>query len=311
MADVAIERLGKRFATPVVLASGPAGFGLELSNELRLSDVGAVTMKTITLEAMQGNPQPRLVDCPSGALNSIGMENPGVAAFLARIAPRLGELPTRRILSIAASTVDELATLLTMIENHQAADTVDAVELNLSCPNIEGRRIGADAELVREYVRAARQSTERAVLAKLPGDTGNLLASADAALSAGAGGLTLINTLLGMRIDRSVGRPFLHRTYGGFCGPAILPIALARVYEAREAFPEAVIVGTGGVVDLGGMIEMLLAGADLVGVGFGMMADPELPQRLRADLGEWLDMRGYASVEEIIGAAHRGGYYVR
>jgi len=311
MADVAIKRFDKTFASPVVLASGPGGFGLELHAELRLADVGAVTFKTITLEAMRGNPQPRLVDCPSGALNSIGMENPGVAAFLARIAPQLGDLPTQRILSVAASTAEELATLLTMVESHAASKALDAIELNLSCPNIEGRRVGADAKLVRRYVQTARDITGRVLLAKLPGDTGNLLASGEAALSVGADGLTLINTLLAMRIDRTVGRAFLHRTYGGLCGPAILPIALARVYEAREAFPDAVIIGTGGVVDLGGMVEMLLAGADLVGVGFGVMADPELPQRLRKELGEWLDMRGYSSVEEIVGAAHRGGFYVR
>jgi len=149
------------------------------------------------------------------------------------------------------------------------------------------------------------------VLVKLPGDTGNLLESSKRALAQGAVGLTLINSVRGVRIDWTTGLPFLSRVYGGLSGPAILPIALARVFEIREAFPDAVIIGTGGVSDLGSAIEMLMAGADFVGIGFGLMVDPELPQRLTTEMSEWLDRRRLPSVQSIIGLAHRGGFHVR
>ena len=135
--------------------------------------------------------------------------------------------------------------------------------------------------------------------------------SSEQALSAGAAGLTLINSVRGLRIDWTTGRPFLSRVYGGLSGSAILPISLARVFEVRSAFPEAVIIGTGGVSDLGSAIEMLMAGADFIGIGFGLMVDPQLPQRLAHEIDQWLDERGMTSVEQIIGTAHSGGYDVR
>jgi len=304
MADVAIERLGKRFASPVVLASGPAGFGMELQGEIDLSCIGALTAKTVTPMSRIGNPQPRLIDCACGALNSIGLENPGFKVFRESILPVVLGLPTQHIVSLSAPTADQLAWMAAELAS---IDGICAVELNLSCPNVSLGVVGADPVAVREYVEAARVEGGHPVLVKLPGDAGDLLASAGAALDAGAAGLTLINTVRGMRINRNSGQPFLHRAYGGLCGPAILPIALARVFEARQAFPDTVIIGTGGVTDVGSLVEMLLAGADLVGLGFGLMADPELPQRLHGELNTWLTERGIGSVEEIIGAAHQGG----
>ncbi len=307
MADVAVTALGQSFANPVVLASGPAGFGLELEGELDLSVVGALTTKTVTPTSRVGNPQPRLVDCPCGALNSIGLENPGIESFISLALPQIVELPTRIIVSIAAGAPNEIGG---MVEQLASTDGIDAIELNLSCPNVRGGVTGGNPDAVRAFTEAARAKTRWPLLVKLPGDAGRSHESAEAALSAGADGLTLINTLRGLRIDRSVGRPFLHREIGGLSGPAILPVALARVFETRKAFPDAVIVGTGGVCDVGGLLEMLLAGANLVGVGFGVMADPELPQRLHAELMEWLDQRGIDSVDQVVGTAHRGGFDV-
>jgi len=307
MADVGVHALGRRFASPVVLASGPAGFGVELEGELDLSSVGALTTKTVTCEPRPGNPQPRLVDCPCGALNSIGLENPGFDRFLAEIMPRIAKFPTRLIVSLAAGSPNELGA---MVERLNVVPGVDALELNLSCPNVSGGVTGGDPDLVRAFTEACVRANGHPILVKLPGDAGNLLDAGEAALSAGAGGLTLINTLRGLRIDRALGRPFLHREIGGLSGPAILPVALARVYEARRAFPEALIIGTGGVCDVGGLLEMLFAGADLVGVGFGLMADPELPQRLHEKLSAWLDNHGLATASQVTGVAHRGGFDV-
>lgn len=308
MADLTLGRLGTQFSSPVVLASGPAGFGCELASELNLSRIGAITTKTITREPKIGNPQPRLVDCPSGVLNSIGLENPGIEDYIHTIHPRVRKLPLRCIVSLAAASASEMETL---VGRTSETPGLDAVELNLSCPNIGGRIAGADAPAVAEYVHAAIGATSIPVLVKLPGDTGNLLESSERALSEGAAGLTLINSVRGMRIDWTTGRPFLSRAYGGLSGSAILPISLARVFEVRNAFPETVIIGTGGVSDLGSSIEMLMAGADFIGIGFGLMVDPQLPQRLACEMVRWLDERRITSVEEIIGAAHSGGFDVR
>jgi len=307
MADLTVKRLGMSFASPVVLASGPAGFGVELADALDLKQIGAMTTKTITIELKTGNRQPRLVDCPSGALNSIGLENPGITAFAQHAHPEVIQLPLRKILSLAAASQDEMAELV------ERADTLpgyDAIELNLSCPNVGGNITGADAGAVDQFVRAAVGASSLPVLVKLPGDSGNLLRSSERALNAGAVGLTLINSVRGLRVDWTTGRPFLSRVYGGLSGPAILPISLARVFEVRSAFPDAVIIGTGGIFDLGSALEMLMAGADLVGIGFALMVDPEFPQKLTIELSKWLNNRGIDSIEEIISAAHSGGFHV-
>ena len=307
MAHLEIKRLGTDFASPIVLASGPAGFGYELTDNLNLQQIGAVTTKTITLEPRKGNQQPRLVDCPSGALNSIGLENPGMDVFEQQAHPRIVELPLRRILSLAASSGADLSQLAM---RSTALSGYDAIELNLSCPNIGGKITGADATAVKAFVSAATSVCTLPVLVKLPGDSGNLLRSCEQALNEGAAGLTLINSVRGLRIDWTRGRPFLSREYGGLSGPAILPVSLARVFEVRKAFPEALIIGTGGISDLGSTLEMLMAGADLVGIGFGLMVDPELPERLFVELEQWLDKRGLESIEDIIGIAHSGGFHV-
>jgi dihydroorotate dehydrogenase (NAD+) catalytic subunit len=304
VAEVSLECLGLRFSSPVVLASGPAGFGIELAADVDLTRVGAVTTKTITPLPVLGNPQPRLVDCPAGALNSIGLDNPGCDAFCHEILPSLADLKTQVIVSVTGPTAEETASV---IERIVGAAPVRAIELNLSCPNVSGGLIGADAERVGAYVREVRRVFEGALLTKLPGDAGDLLTAAGAGLDAGADGVTLINSLRGMRVDWRVGRPFLRSVFGGLSGPAILPIALARVYDVRRAFPGAVIVGTGGVTELGSLVEMIMAGANLVGIGFGLVVDPQVGCRLTAELGRWLDERGIPTVDEIRSSAHEEG----
>ena len=303
MADVSVERWGISFASPIVLASGPAGFGVELAGQVDLPRIGAVTTKTVTPQPKAGNPQPRLVDCPAGALNSIGLDNPGFETFQTAILPQLPSLPTQVIVSLTGPTASETAEMAASLSE---SGTVRAIELNLSCPNVTGGLIGADQEAVREYVRSTRAAFDGVLLVKLPGDAGDLLKSTGAALDAGADGMTLINSLRGMRVDWRAGRPFLKSVFGGLGGPAILPIALARVYDVRRAFPEAVIIGTGGVTDLGSLVEMLMAGADLVGIGFGLMVDPMVGCRLATELGRWLDERGMPTVAEIQNVAQEG-----
>ncbi len=306
MARVDVHSAKGSFRTPIVLASGPAGFGCDLARALDFRRIGALTTKTITHEPREGNPQPRIVDAPCGALNSIGLENPGVARFRSEVMPKIRALPTARIVSIAGRSADEVGKVAGALEGEPG---VDWLELNLSCPNVRGETVADRPDAVSEYVRAVRAASSRPLLAKLSAG-GGLVALADAALRAGADGLTLVNAVRGLRIDVETGKALLARATGGLCGPAILPIALAAVYEARRAFPEAFLVGTGGVVTARDAVEMLCAGANLVGVGFGVMADPAAVFGLAEGLERWLDARGVADVAEVVGAAHRGGWRV-
>ena len=304
MAHVTTHVLGTSYASPIVLASGPAGFGTQLIGMAGLDRLGAVTTKTITLAPRTGNPQPRLLDAPAGSVNSIGLENPGLDVFRDDVLPLLNDMPTRRIISISGSDVDET---VAVAEGIAGAPGIDAVELNLSCPNVDRTMSSAQSSGVGAFVSGVRKAVDRPLLVKLAGDSQDFIARAGEALDAGADGLTLINTLRGMRINYQTGVPMLHREAGGLCGPAIFPVALLRVFEARRAFPDAPIIGTGGVVDLQGALEMIFAGADLVGIGFGFMVDPWLPVRVAEALEGWLSERGIESVAEIQGAAHRGG----
>ena len=307
MAVLKVKNAPFEFATPIVLASGPSGFGTELQDVLEYSTVGALTTKTVTPRPLPGNPQPRLVDCPCALLNSIGLENPGFERFVEQSLPAVLEIPTRHVVSLAAESPEEIAKMAGALSH---VSGIDGLELNLSCPNIDDIVIGSDPMMVRSYVRAVRSQTASPLFVKLPGDTGSLIASAEAGLEAGADGLTLINSIRGLRIDHRAGLPMLHRRTGGLSGPAILPIALARVYEARHAFPGTFIIGTGGVTDVESLIEMLVAGADVVGIGFGIMANPGLPMDLSNELEAWLAERRFESIEDVIGAAHRGGFRV-
>ncbi len=302
MARLEVRLVGVRFANPVVLASGPAGFGFELAAALDLGSVGALTTKTVTWEPRDGNPQPRIVDAPAGTINSIGLENPGVAAFLCDVLPRLRALPTARIVSLAGRSPEEAARVAARLDEEAG---IDAFELNLSCPNVQGETVADRPDQVSAYVRAVRRATTRPLLAKLQAADG-LTQLCARALEAGADGLTLINAIRAMRIDTETRRPFLARECGGLCGPAIFPIALGKVFEVRRAFPDAFIVGTGGVHSVRGVVEMLCAGADLVGVGHVVMADPAGALRLAVELDEWLDGHGVADVAELVGSAHRG-----
>jgi dihydroorotate dehydrogenase (NAD+) catalytic subunit len=295
-----------RFRNPIVLASGPAGFGLELADGLDFRAVGALTTKTVTLEPRDGNPQPRLVDAPAGALNSIGLENPGLAAFRSEILPRIRDLPVPRIVSLAGRTPEEVARAAAELDGEAG---VDWLELNLSCPNVQGETVADHPDRVTAYVGAARTATRLPILAKLP-PSDNHLALGKAALEAGADGLTLINSVRGLRIHADSGRPFLARECGGLSGPAILPLALARVFEARRAFPDAFLVGTGGVDCVRSVVEMLCAGASAVGVGLAVMSDPGAVFGLAAGLERWLEARGIGGVEDLMSAAHRGGIRV-
>jgi dihydroorotate dehydrogenase (NAD+) catalytic subunit len=302
-------RLGQlELPNPVLAAAGCAGAGRELAPFIDVARVGAVTSKSIMIEPRTGNPAPRLAETPSGMLNSVGLQGPGIDAFLQRDLPWLLSRGARVVVSIAGQTVREYGALASRLSD---AAGVAAVEINLSCPNAEdaGRLFALAPETAGTVVGAVRGSLryDIPVFAKLSPDVTDIVAVAAACLASGADGLSLINGLLGMAIDPATMRPALAGAYGGLSGPAIRPVAVRCVWQVAEAFPDAPIIGTGGVRTGRDALELLLAGARLIGVGTAILHDPSACSRVLRELEDELTVIGADRVADVIGQAHGSG----
>ncbi|HLK73315.1 MAG TPA: dihydroorotate dehydrogenase [Streptosporangiaceae bacterium] len=299
-------RLGQlELPNPVLAAAGCAGAGRELAQFIDVARVGAVISKSIMTEPRTGNPAPRLAETPSGLLNSVGLQGPGIDAFLQRDLPWLLSHGARAVVSIAGQTVREYGTLAARLSD---AAGVSAVEINLSCPNAEeaGRLFALDPATAGSVVAAVRASLRHdiPVFAKLSPDVTDIVAVAEACVGAGADGLSLINVVLGMAIDPGTMRPALAGAYGGLSGPAIRPVAVRCVWQVAEAFPGVPIIGTGGVRTGRDALELLLAGASLIGVGTAIVHDPSACSRVVRELEEELAAIGADQVADVIGQAH-------
>ena len=299
-------RLGHlELPNPVLAAAGCAGAGRELAQFIDVARVGAVISKSIMTEPRTGNPAPRLAETPSGLLNSVGLQGPGIDAFLQRDLPWLLSHGARAVVSIAGQTVREYGTLAARLSD---AAGVSAVEINLSCPNAEeaGRLFALDPATAGSVVAAVRASLRHdiPVFAKLSPDVTDIVAVAEACVGAGADGLSLINVVLGMAIDPGTMRPALAGAYGGLSGPAIRPVAVRCVWQVAEAFPGVPIIGTGGVRTGRDALELLLAGASLIGVGTAIVHDPSACSRVVRELEEELAAVGADQVADVIGQAH-------
>jgi dihydroorotate dehydrogenase (NAD+) catalytic subunit len=284
-------------------ASGTAGHGAELGGYVDLATLGAVVVKSLSAEPWEGNPPPRVHETDAGMLNSVGLQNPGVEAWLDDELPALLATGARVVASIWGFTIaayEKAAALLA-----DAPGQVVAVEVNLSCPNIESRRamIAHDARMTADAV-AATAGCRRPRWAKLSPNVTDLEEIAGAALDAGAEALTVINTVMGMAIDPATRRPVLGNGGGGLSGPAIRPVAVRAVYELRQAFGSAPIVGVGGVAAGEHAAELLVAGADAVQVGTATFADPRAPARVLQELERWCRRHGVAAVRDLVGSAH-------
>ena len=297
---------------PVMTASGTAGHGAELGAYFDLSLLGAVVVKSLSVVPWPGNPAPRLLPAGGGMLNSVGLQNPGVDAWLRADLPALSATGARVVVSVWGRSTSDYAEvgqrLATALARGQAP--VVAVEANISCPNVEDRErmfahsVEATSEAVRALV-SALAPTGLSVWAKLSPNVTDLVAMASAALAAGAGGLTLVNTLMGLAIDPVTGSPRLGGGGGGLSGPALHPVAVRAVFECRRAFPTAPIVGVGGVTSGFDAAELLSAGADAVQVGTASFVDPRAPVRVLSELSEWCANEGFGSVSQLVGSAHR------
>ena len=290
---------------PVLTASGCAGSGRELAQFFDVAKIGAVVTKSVMLAPRAGRPTPRMAETPSGMLNSIGLQGPGIDAFLQRDLPWLLSRGARAVVSIAGGTVDEFAELAARLSD---AAGVTAVEVNISCPNVadRGQVFACDPGAAAAVVEAVRGSLRYDIplFAKLSPDVTDIVAVARACVAAGADGLSMINTLLGMAIDAQTLRPVLAGTTGGLSGPAIRPIAVRCVWQVHEAFPDVPIIGMGGVRTGWDALELILAGAATVAVGTTNFHDPSACARVVRELEEELASRGVERLADVIGLAH-------
>ncbi|MDZ7859477.1 MAG: dihydroorotate dehydrogenase [Candidatus Krumholzibacteriota bacterium] len=267
------------FKNPVFLASGPAGYGIEYGDLINLEKLGAVVTKTISLMPKEGNPGARLKETESGLLNSVGLENVGARTFFSEKLPELLDLGVKPVVSLACEGREKY---LNLLEFAAEEDGVDAVELNLSCPNVDegGMAVGTDPESVRWYVSKAKDILESStVLAKLTPNVGNIAELAVISQEAGADGVTAINTILGMDIDPVTGEPVFDRITAGLSGPAIMPVALRAVWQIVQAV-DIPVVGVGGISSVKGSRKFFAAGASAVQIGTALFYDPGLPERI-------------------------------
>lgn len=294
-----VDLAGIPLKSPVLSASGCFGSGKEIARFTDLSALGAVVCKTVTLKPRAGISPPRGAETPSGMLNAIGLQNPGVDAFCKADLAWLAEQQLPAIPSAGGHTIDEY---VAVVERMRGEPKI-AVELNLSCPNLEerGYMFALDAQRAAELTRAVKAVADTPILVKLSPDVTDLVSIAAAVAEAGADALTLINTTLGMAIDIERSRPKLSTGTGGLSGPAIKPIAIRCVYQVAQALPHVPIVGVGGLSTGRDAIEMIMAGATAVQIGTANFYDPAATQRITGEIRQWCDAHGVERIEDVKG----------
>jgi dihydroorotate dehydrogenase (NAD+) catalytic subunit len=292
--------------SPVLTASGCSGFGRELDPFFDLGSIGAVVTKSVQLRPRSGRPTPRMAETPSGMLNSIGLQGPGIDGLLAGELPWLAQRGARAFVSIAGTRVEDFAELAARL---RGVPGVLGLEVNISCPNVESRGevFACDPVAAADVVAAVRRAADPAqpVYAKLSPDVTDIVPVAAACADAGADGLSMINTLLGLVIDPDTMRPVLGGVTGGLSGPAIRPVALRCVWQVHQALPTVPILGMGGIRTGLDALQFVLAGASAVSVGTAVFNDPSAPARIHAELAAALGQRGFTRLADAVGHAHR------
>jgi dihydroorotate dehydrogenase (NAD+) catalytic subunit len=292
--------------SPVLTASGCSAFGRELEPFNDLAALGAVVTKSVQLRPRSGRPTPRMAETPSGMLNSIGLQGPGIDGLLADELPWLAERGARALVSIAGTRVEDFAELAARLHG---VPGVLGLEVNISCPNVESRGevFACDPVAASDVVRAVRAAADpgQPVYAKLSPDVTDIVTVARSCADAGADGLSMINTLLGLVIDPDTMRPVLGGITGGLSGPAIRPVALRCVWQVHAALPDVPILGMGGIRSGLDALQFVLAGASAVSVGTAVFNDPSAPARVAAELADALAARRFARLCDAVGHAHR------
>ena len=298
--DMSVELCGVKLDNPVIPASGTFGFGREHNDFYDINILGSISIKGTTREARFGNPTPRIAECRAGLINSVGLQNPGVDAVVAQELPRLRRIFRKPIIAnISGFSIDEYVECCSKIDKEEQ---VEIIEVNVSCPNVHngGMSFGTQPEMAAEVTRAVKAVTTKPVFVKLSPNVTDIVAIAKACEEAGADGICLINTLLGMRIDIKRRRPVIANKMGGFSGPAVFPVAVRMVYQVAKAC-NIPVMGCGGIESAEDVIEMMMAGATAVQVGAANLKNPYACKQIIEDLPVVMEQLGIERLSDIIG----------
>ncbi len=303
MVNTKVDLLGITLDNPVIPASGTFGFGYEFAELYDINCLGTFSFKGTTRECRFGNPTPRIAECTAGMINAVGLQNPGVDAVINEELPKLKKVFHKPVMAnVSGFSVEDYAYTCALLDREEQ---VGWLEVNVSCPNVHGggMSFGTEPDAAAEVTRAVKAVTTKPVIIKLSPNVKDIAAIAKACERAGADGISLINTLLGMRIDLKTGRPVIANTMGGFSGPAIFPVALRMVYQVAKAVGIPV-VGMGGVSSAEDVIEMMMAGASAVEVGAANLVDPYASKKIVEALPAAMEKYGINDLNDIIGKAH-------
>ncbi|MDP6538308.1 MAG: dihydroorotate dehydrogenase [Planctomycetota bacterium] len=305
MADLSVELASLALRNPILSASGTFGHGLEMEHFSPPHTMGGLVSKTVTLRPRPGNTAPRIHETEAGFLNSIGLENRGIGAYLRDVLPRVADADTRIFTNIGGEEAGEFAELASMLDER---DEVDALEVNLSCPNVGGGRLpfSTDPALAERVMRGVREATDKPVFAKLSPNVTRIGEIARGAEAGGADGVTAVNTLLGMAVDWRHRKPRIASVQAGYSGTGIKPVALRCAWECARAV-DVPVIGCGGVGSAEDVLEFVVAGCSAVQVGTAAFSDPALPGTLAEHLDDLLEAEGVASVRELVGSLDREG----
>lgn len=300
MINTKINFCGVEFKNPIVTASGTFGFGMEYNQIVSIEEYGGFGAKGLTRQPREGNKPPRIAETASGILNSVGLQNPGVEYFAEHIMPILSDYDTNVIANMSGNTVEEYCEMAEILSDTDIA----LIEMNISCPNVKhgGLAFGTDPKVVNELTKEVKKHCKKPLVVKLSPNVTSIAEIAKSAEDGGADALSLINTLLGMKIDINTRRPVLKNNTGGLSGPAVKPVAVRMVYEVHQAV-KLPIIGMGGVMSGSDVIEMMLAGASLVALGTGLFAKPDLITAVKKDITEYLERNNIGDINTLIGSA--------
>lgn len=299
--SLAVNAAGLSFQNPILLAAGTAAYGRELAGVMDLDKLGGIVTKAVSVEPRSGAPAPRVAEFGGGMMNAVGLANPGLAVVKASELPWLAEhlRQARVIVNVVGNAVEEF---VTVVEGLTGSAGVDGFELNVSCPNVKcgGMEFGADRAVLAELIGAVRKATGRPLFVKLSPSLPNIADTAKTAADAGADGITVVNTIPGMVIDVELRRPALGFGTGGASGVALLPVGVLATWKVTRAV-KLPVIGIGGIAKPEDVVQYLLAGASLVGVGTAALVDPRVPERLVRGLTRWCERHGFKSLADVVG----------
>lgn len=300
MVDLKININGLEFKNPVLTASGTFGYGPEFEDFIDIDQLGGIIVKGTTLEHREGNPYPRMAETPSGMLNAVGLQNKGVDYFIQQIYPNIKKYNTNIIINVSGSKLEDY---LAVIEKINDLDRIPAIELNISCPNVQqgGMAFGTSCASAAEITKAARKICKKTLIVKLSPNVTDITSIAKSVEAEGADSVSLINTLLGMAIHAETRKPVLSTITGGLSGPAVKPVALRMVWQVSKAV-KIPVIGLGGIMTATDAIEFLLAGATAVQIGTANFIDPQISVKIVQGIEQYLVRHKFTSVKEIIGS---------